>query len=67
MVTGGSHNSSGFILSNVSISASGSPGEQASQTSRGPLGFGFCTYVKVIKLDNRQNKSNKTDSFKMCC
>jgi hypothetical protein len=51
MVTGGSHNSSDFTFSNVSASAPGSPGEQASQSSSGPLGFGFGfgTYVTVTR------------------
>jgi hypothetical protein len=50
MVTGGSHNSSDLTFSNVSASAPGSPGEQASQSSRGPPGFGFGTYVTVTRL-----------------
>ncbi len=54
-------------MSNVSGSAAGSPGEQASQSSRGPSGSGFGTYVIVIKLDIRQNESKKTDSFEMSC
>jgi len=41
--TGGSHNSSDFNESNVRATASGSPGEQASQTCRGPSGFGLDT------------------------
>jgi len=49
MVTGGSHNSSDFTFSNVSSSAPGSPGEQASQSSRGPSGFGFGTYIKFTQ------------------
>jgi hypothetical protein len=41
MVTGGSHNSSGWILSNVSDLLAESPGEQASQRCVGSVGFPF--------------------------
>ncbi len=53
MVTGGSHNSSGCILSNVNSWAFGSPGEQTSQSWRGPFGFGFGIYRKYMKYDKK--------------
>jgi hypothetical protein len=56
MVTGGSHNSSGWILSNVSDLLAESPGEQASQRCVGSVGFpfGFGTYMKQGKTINIQ-------------
>jgi hypothetical protein len=52
IVTGGSHNSSGLMFSNVISFASGSPGEQVTQSKPGPFGDRFFIYKKRIKNYN---------------
>ena len=47
IVTGGSHNSSGLMLSNVISFAFRSPGEQETQSIRGPFGFGLDIYTDM--------------------
>lgn len=54
IVTGGSHNSSGLMLSNVISFAFRSPGEQETQSIRGPSGFGFDTLLKCVAVPSRR-------------